>query len=117
MKAAKLLSALMVLFAFAPNAMAHSPHHASSGISVAAPAFGDSVHPAVPPSETVAAAYVQSASWKFADPDGSCPTDSDDGHADHIGCCGGIVSCASGCGAAIPPERPLQLSSPRAALA
>src|SRR5260370_28110817 len=88
--------------------MGASTYHGSSGILVGAPALGDSVHP----SETVAAAYVQSASWKFADPDGSCPTDSDDGHADHIGCCGGIVSCASGCGAAIPPEEPFQLSAP-----
>jgi len=78
-------------------------------MSAAAPAFGVS--------ETGAATYVQSASWQFADRDESCPEDSDDGHADHIGCCGGIVSCASGCGAAIPPEAPLQLSVPKAALA
>src|SRR5260370_15208929 len=93
--------------------MGASTYHGSSGILVGAPALGDSVHP----SETVAAAYVQSANWKFADPDESCPEDSDDGHADHIGCCGGVVSCASGCGAAIPPDEPLQLSALKAALA
>lgn len=117
MNAAMLLMVLMVSFVFAPNAIAHDSHHASSAISVAAPAFGEGVHPAVPASETVAAAYVQSASWHSAGADQSCPNDSNDGRADHIGCCGGIVSCASGGGVAIPLDEPLPVSARKAALA
>jgi hypothetical protein len=117
MNAAMLLMVLMVSFAFAPDAMAHGSDHASSVISAVAPALGDSVHPAVAASETVAAAYVQSASWQSAGADQSCPNDPNDGRADHIGCCGGIVSCASGGGAAIPSEEPLPVSALKAALA
>jgi hypothetical protein len=108
MKAVMLLIALSVSFVAAPNALAHGSHYAGYASSTAAAAFGDRVHPAVAAPEIVAAA--------FADPDGSCPSDSEDGHADHTGCCGGIVSCASGCGAAIAPEEPSQLSAPKAAL-
>src|SRR5260370_17293643 len=41
-RATILLIALMVLFAFAPNAMTHGSHRASPGMSAAAPAFGAS---------------------------------------------------------------------------
>src|SRR5258707_14207294 len=104
-RATILLIALMVLFAFAPNAMTHGSHHASPGMSAAAPAFGAS--------EAGAATYVQSASGQFADPDESCPEDSDDGHADHIGCCGGVVLFSSGGGGAVPPDGPMQVSAPQ----
>src|SRR5258707_12843652 len=61
-RATILLIALMVLFAFAPNAMTHGSHHASPGMSAAAPAFGAS--------EAGAPTRGPSATWQCCQPDG-----------------------------------------------
>ncbi len=100
-RAGLLIVVLAIALAAAPQAIAHGLAHAESGATQAA--RGTTLG-------------IQSASSALAGRDDSCPTDSDDGHAAHIGCCGSLASCSAGCGAALAPEEAPQFFAPKVEL-
>jgi hypothetical protein len=86
---------LWALVVWSPASLAHEGPHVVRAIS-----FADALLPASGSvAEAIETAVVRVALSERED--GSCPSHSADGHADHAGCCGGIVSCVSGFSAAI----------------
>lgn len=101
-KAGWLIAVLLAVFAVVPNAMAHGGSRAGAGSAGAEAEGGTAFH-------------IRSTGSPLTRGDESCPIGSE-GHAAHIGCCGGAVSCSTGCGVALAAEEAPQLFAPRAEL-
>jgi hypothetical protein len=112
MLTASLFLVALATLVLAPDAMAHGSPYTISDPAIALVVTQDGGGPlAATNTDMSATTYVQSATWKSADSDESCPSGPGHSHPEHSGCCSGIVccvsACASGCGAMFPPEDPV----------